>query len=292
MFQDFDWNLLAARIFAHREQPLVVCAEASYGIAIIPAVRRHSNGSLRLLGEELFDYRSFLHIGDESVLRAALSALAETQKSLEVVAVRECDCRPWMEDLDLVPFTVSPSVNCTETSADRFAGTHNRLGRNLRRFQRLGFNLRTYHGDRSQLVREIYARKAAQDPASLFHDPCRVEFIIQAAALSPECCEIFTLECGPHLAAALVTWRDGDFRRFYTGWFDPKYGKLSPAITLIYEITRQSLASGLDCDYMTGEQPYKLRLATGAMPLYRLKATSEQLAALSESVAPELQVAG
>jgi CelD/BcsL family acetyltransferase involved in cellulose biosynthesis len=285
IFQDFDWNLLAAKIFAHREAPFVVCAEASYGIAIIPAVRRCSDGSLRLLGEELFDYRNFLHNGDELVLRAALSALAQTQGALEVVAVQESERKSVMEELDLLPFTVAPSVNCAETSAEQFAEMHNRLGRNFRRFRKLGFDFKTYHGDSSELLRDIYTWKTAQDSASLFHDPGRVEFIVQAARMAPQCCEIFALERGPRLAAALVTWRDGDFRRFYTGWFDPEYGKLSPAMTLIYEVTRQSLASGLNSDYMTGEQPYKLRLATSSMPLYRLHATSEQLAALSETVA-------
>jgi len=62
--------------------------------------------------------------------------------SLEVVAVRETERRPVMGELDLLPFTVAPSVNCTETSAGHFAGRHNRLGRNLRRFHKLGFDLK------------------------------------------------------------------------------------------------------------------------------------------------------
>lgn len=83
------------------------------------------------------------------------------------------------------------------------------------------------------------------------------------------------------MAAALVTLRDGNTRRFYTGWFDPALQKHSPALALIYEMTRESLAAGMDCDYMTGEQPYKLHLATRSTPLYRLHATPEQLADLS-----------
>ncbi|HEV7673325.1 MAG TPA: GNAT family N-acetyltransferase, partial [Candidatus Angelobacter sp.] len=66
--------------------------------------------------------------------------------------------------------------------------------------------------------------------------------------------------------------------RFYTGWFAAEYEKHSPALALIYEITRQSLANGLDCDYMTGEQPYKMRLATNLVALYKVRASSEKLA--------------
>jgi CelD/BcsL family acetyltransferase involved in cellulose biosynthesis len=51
-------------------------------------------------------------------------------------------------------------------------------------------------------------------------------------------------------------------------------------LSLIYEVTRRSLEDGLDCDYMTGEQPYKRRLATSSVPLYRLRATAAELGAL------------
>lgn len=285
IFQDFDWNLLAATIFADRETPYVVCAEASYGIAIVPAVRRRADGTLRLLGEELFDYRGFLHSGDESVLRSALSALAQTQECLEIVAVREPERSTVMEELNLIPFHRAPFVALSELSAEEFAGRHNRLRRNIRRFQKLGFQFKKYQGDHSELLRTIYASKAAQHPASLFHDSARVEFIVQIARRMPQGFEIFVLENGSHLAAALVTLKDGNFRRFYTGWFNSDYEKLSPAMALIYETTCQSLAAGLNCDYMTGEQPYKLRLATNSTPLYRLLASSEQLAALGEVIA-------
>ena len=91
--------------------------------------------------------------------------------------------------------------------------------------------------------------------------------------------------------AAVVTLLDRGCRRFYTGWFAPEYEKHSPALALIYEITLQSLAAGLDCDYMTGEQPYKMRLATSSVPLYRVRATPQQLAAMAEST-PQLRAVG
>ena len=289
LFQDFEWNLLAARKFSHREMPFVVSAAASYGVAIVPAVRCRQN-RLRLLGEELFDYRGFLHDGEEEVLRSALAALAEAEQRLEVVAVRECDRRALMEELELAPFSAAPLISKADISAEDFGAKHNRLGRNLRRFQRRGFELRVYNGKNSALLRSLYVAKAAHDPASLFHDPLRVEFIVEAARLQPSRCEIFTLESGPQLAAALVTLREETVRRFYTCYFCQEFAKLSPAMALLHEATRQSLAAGLDCDYMTGEQGYKLRLATSSMPLYRLRATPEQLARLIQAV--ELRIAG
>jgi CelD/BcsL family acetyltransferase involved in cellulose biosynthesis len=281
VFQDFLWNLLALRAFSSREQPWVVCAQASYGAAIVPAVYRRADRSLRLLGEELFDYRCFLHRGDDEVLRYALAELAHLTAPLEIIAVRDSDTDPVFDGMEVERFSASPIVQHSDLTADRFAAMHGRLARNLRRLTRLGFELKLHNGGDSRLVRSIYQRKAGQDAASLFHDHARIDFLMNAAAVEPNILEIFTLESGPHLGAALVTFRDQSFRRFYTGWFDPALEKHSPGMTLIYEVTRQSLEAGLDCDYMTGEHPYKMRLATRCEELYRVRATTQQLAAFS-----------
>ena len=281
IFQDFELNLLAAQTFAGREVPFIVCAEASYGAAIIPAVVCRQAGSLRLLGEELFDYRCFLHQGDPEVLRLAVARLAGQGLPLEVTAVREEDALDGM--LPLLPFCSAPAVTCADISPDDFALAHTRLARNLRRLSRLGFAPRRYNGDYPGLLRWIYEKKAAQDPGSLFHDRTRIEFLVNAAMLQPQLFEIFTLEDEATIAAVVVTLREDGCRRFYTGWFSPELEKHSPALSLIYEVTRESLANGLDCDYMTGEQPYKLRLATRRTPLHRMRATIEELAAVASA---------
>jgi len=280
VFQSFDLNLLAADRFAEREEPFVICAEGERGAAIVPAVLRSGDGTVRLLGEELFDYRAFLHTGDDAALRAALGTLSELGRPMEIVALRETDCDAVTDELETSPFAAAPCVNCAQISAEEFAAAHTRLARNLRRMERMGFELRGYDGNNPMLLRSIYSAKAEQSESSLFHDSERVEFMVSAAGLMADAFEVFTLENGGTLAAAVVTLRDGRWRRFYTGWFAPEYEKHSPALALIYEITRRSLADGLDCDYMTGEQPYKMRLATNSARLYRVRATIEQLAAI------------
>ena len=295
IFQDFWLNVLAAERFSHIEQPYVVYAETPNGVAIVPAALRHSDHSIRLLGEELFDYRCFLHGGDDQALRAALAELSSLGRPLEIVAVREDEhsvSQTVVDELQMLPFAAAPGVRCAETSAEQFAAAHGRLARNLRRLEKLGLERRSYNGDNPRLLRSIYAGKAAQHSSSLFHDPARVEFLVSAAALMPEKFEIFTLEKDSKLTAAVVTILDRGCRRFYTGWFAPEYEKHSPALALIYEITQQSLAAGLDCDYMTGEQPYKMRLATSSVPLYRVKATSQRLAGLAQTGNTELLAAG
>jgi hypothetical protein len=162
VFQNFDLNLLAAARFAEREEPYVVCAESERGVSIIPAALRRSDGTIRLLGEELFDYRTFLHRGDDEVLRAALASLSEFGRPLEIVAMRQCDRSLVMDELELHPFAAAPGVSCAQISAEHFAATHTRLARNLRRMERLGFELRKYDGENVSLLRSIYAAKAGQ----------------------------------------------------------------------------------------------------------------------------------
>ncbi len=281
IFQNFDLNLLAAKMFAGREVPHVVCVMDSHGIAIIPAVIRLRDAVIRLLGEELFDYRTFLQVGDQEALRTALAELAKLKMPLDIIAMRERAIRG-VCGLSFTPFAGAPVVRCSDTDADQFNRTHHRLPRNLRRLSARGYEIRRYDGENPQLLREIYRLKAKQDPKSLFHDPERIEFMVNAALLQPELFEIFTLECEGRLGAALVTLRDGNVRRLYTGWFAPDLAKHSPALCLIHHVTCEALDQGMDCDYMTGEQPYKLRLATGSHQLYRLQATAQELARFSK----------
>ncbi|HKW76949.1 MAG TPA: GNAT family N-acetyltransferase [Terriglobales bacterium] len=291
IFQQFELNRLAAELFAGREQPFVVSAEASYGAAIVPAVVRQSDGTIRLLGEELFDYRGFLQEGDAEVLRSALAALAGLRKALMVIAMRPEEGEHVPEEMPLADFSAAPAIRVAELPESEFSIKHLRLARNLRRLQRLGYEMQRYEGSQPGLLAHIYQLKAAQDPNSLFHDPLRVQFMARAAHLLPQHFEIFTLECGRDMAAAVVTLRDGHVRRFYTGWFAPELSKHSPCLSLIYEVTRRSLAEGMDCDYMTGEQPYKQRLATTSVPLRKLHASAEQIAALTETPVAELDLA-
>ncbi|HYX54054.1 MAG TPA: GNAT family N-acetyltransferase [Candidatus Limnocylindrales bacterium] len=294
IFQSFDWNLLAARMFAEREEPRVVFVRTSYGMAIIPAARRSADRTIRFLGEELFDYRCPLFVGDPEIVNQAFSFLSASGDPLEVAAVRDRARKFFPPDITLEPFCHAPCVRHKHVSPEQFMLHHSRLPRNLRRLERLGFELKHYSGDASRLIRTIYQRKAEQDRNSLFTDPLRVEFMVNAALLAPEAMDVFTLEWGSELGAALVTLREPQTRRFYTCWFDgasPTIAKHSPSLSLIHEVTRRSLEEGLDCDYMTGEQPYKLRLATDSVPLFRARASAEQLELLAESRTAGLRVA-
>lgn len=289
-FQSFSWNHLAARVFAHREWPNIVFGENDAGAAIIPAVLTENGRRLGFLGEALFDYRDVLFEGDAHVLECAWEELAALRLPFSLVALRGKKTWPLWRDFEPQLLCDAPGVRLDDCNAEQFAAAHCRLGRQIRRLQRQGCRLEHRSGSASELLAWIYRQKAAQVPANstnLFADQLRIHFVMSAASLDPDSWEIHSLERDAQVVAALVTFLDGDTRRFYTVYYDHRWGKYSPGTALLYEVTRLSLASRLNCDYMTGEQPHKTRLATSRVPLYRVDLSSDQL---RRAVNPEIAV--
>jgi CelD/BcsL family acetyltransferase involved in cellulose biosynthesis len=284
LFQSFSWNYLAAQAFFSGGL-CVAYAESENGAALIPAAMARSR--LGFLGNPLFDYCDVLASGEESLLRHTWAELAKLGMPLSLKAVRGTSrLQAWGRvGFELQPFASAPGVLQADTPSEEFAAGHVRSARSYRRLLRAGAVLRCYSGTASALVREIYEHKARHAPASresIFADPARVNFMVAAAALNPADCEIFTLECGVCRVATLVTFLDGGVRRFYTVDYDRNWASQSPGIALIFEVTRRSLAAHLDCDYMTGEQPYKMRFATSSEPLFGVEASSGELRRISE----------
>jgi len=279
IFQSFLWNLLAARLF-WQEQPCVVCAEDSNGLALIPACVTALG--IALLGETLFDYRDVL-ADDVGLLSAAWNQLAEPALPVEVGGLYgDAACERWKSSgFYTQPLVNSPCVRRADIDAHEFEARHHRTARSLRRLARMGICVRRYPGTDTALARMIYERKGEQKiPSNLLADRTRRQFLVTAAGLGG--CDLFTLESAGSLIAALVTFRDGYVRRFYTTYYDHGWAHYSPGIALLMEVTRRSLAEGLDCDYMTGEQSYKMRFATSSVRLYRAAATAEMLAGTSQ----------
>jgi CelD/BcsL family acetyltransferase involved in cellulose biosynthesis len=292
LFQSPAWNLLAARAFAAVEEPMVIHAENDSGAAIIPACI--AGDHISLLGNALFDYRDALAAGDPEVLRRAWQQVVLARRPLSITALRGDAARRNWEGFGFAPtpFCNAPAVRRVDTSAEDFAAAHTRSARLLRRLARAGVEVRTHNGGESALVRHIYeakARQSADAAGNLFADRSRIDFMVAMAAADPGC-EIFTLETAGALVAALVSFRDEvhDVRRFYTVYYDRAWAHHSPGVALIYEVTRRSLAQGLDCDYLTGEQPHKTRFATHRAPLFRVQAEVEYLARIAR-LAPTFQ---
>jgi len=268
IFQHFDWNLLALQTFPE-EKPYFVAVEAGSSAAIIPAVMR--NDEIRLSGGPLFDYRDAICVGDDTASTLAMEMADELGLPWNVFGLTSSArwgiTQSW---------SAAPHVSLRDISAEAFTEQHARARRSLRRLADLGARVRALPGT-AELIQRIYCAKAKEPSAwgqNVFRDPRCIEFMRNAVTFPQTRCEIFLMEDASDPIAALVTFIDGRIRRFYTTWMNERWAKHSPGIALLYEATCQTLAAGLDCDYMTGEQPYKLRFATGSAPLYKLQGTA------------------
>jgi hypothetical protein len=130
----------------------------------------------------------------------------------------------------------------------------------------------------SDVVRRMYELKGQRENGSLFQDPLRIEAVVQMAATAPT--ELFTIESDGALIAAILTFIDGDVCRFYGTYYDERWARYSPGTSLLYRVIQQMQSRGLDFDFMTGEQPYKMRFASEVVPLYVASVTvAEKIAA-------------
>ena len=276
LFQSYRWNRLAAQCFRHHEEPYFVLAENDNGAAILPAVIQTDCKTVSFAGERLFDYRDYLAQGDPEPLIRAWRALASLKLPIAITAISQPQRAIW----ELMPksfFSRAPRLSRNGITAEQFAHQHSRAFSRLRKLERIGLRICEYPGD-SPMVPHIYELRARQSvEGELFHDPRRVDFMVAACAQEGRACEVFTLEHGSTLAASLITFRDGSFRRFYTTYYDHRWARYSPGVSLLFDVARRSLQQGLSFDLMTGEQPYKMRIAPEAEDLFEVKATATQL---------------
>ena len=276
IFQTFRWNRLAASLFADREEPYFVFCEDDNGVAIIPAVIRRESQILSFAGETLFDYRDYLACGDPSALDQAWQQLGAHGLSFTVTAICHPEAAIWKQ-LPKTLYSRSPRLSPSELSADAFAHSHARAFSRLHKLESMGLEIRQYSGI-DPIVRRIYQLRSRQSgDGELFHDSRRVDFMVAVCTEEGSRCQVFTLEHGGTLAGAVITFRDREFRRFYTTYYDRNWARYSPGVSLLFEVARRSLQERLSFDLMTGEQSYKLRIAQNAHDLFQVTATPQQM---------------
>jgi CelD/BcsL family acetyltransferase involved in cellulose biosynthesis len=176
----------------------------------------------------------------------------------------------------LQAFCGAPRILHAVCTAEHLVESHRRLGRHSRRLAARGVQFKQRNGNDSALVREIYLKKATQE-GSLFADSLRRDFMEHICREEGNRCRIYTYESQTDLVAAIVTLGSHRARHFYTVYFDPQWAAFSPGQVLLYESSVRVLAENVDCDFLTGEYPYKTRLATTSVPLLRLQASADEL---------------
>ena len=82
---------------------------------------------------------------------------------------------------------------------------------------------------------------------------------------------LVVLECGDTLIASQLLYRCGRKLWGYLTAYDHAYADLSPGMILVPTAMDYAFANGFDeFDFMSGEEPYKLRWSTGFHHVYRL----------------------
>jgi CelD/BcsL family acetyltransferase involved in cellulose biosynthesis len=273
VFQQYHWNRLAAEVFSDREQPHVIVATRGDHVVILPLAIR-SDGTACLLGETLFDYRDMLSTGDSELEFAVLLEASNLRLPLEITALTPQAFQSWAL-FEPKPFAKAPRINRSGCSSQQLMEAHRRLGRHSRRIAARGAQLKRRDGSDREFIRELYLRKAAQ-AGSLFADPIRRDFMERICLAEGHRCQIFTYETSSELVAAILTLHSDHARCFYTVYYDLAWKAFSPGQVLLYESSLQTLAENLDCDFMTGEYPYKMRLANDAVPLVRIELSAAE----------------
>jgi CelD/BcsL family acetyltransferase involved in cellulose biosynthesis len=256
LFQRFEMNEIAARVFRERERPYVVVAESDRGAAIVPACIRRDGVSL--LGEELFDYRG--PVGSDA--DAIESAWMEIDQLRLPVCVKATRGRVnWGE---MRAFAGAPWLPASEKLS-----WQKKHERNVRFLSERGCAFAVHPqnvAEYGNLIRRIYQLKGRSEAGSLFVDPLRVNAVVGMASAVES--ELFTCEKDGELVAAILAFVDRNVCRFYGTYYDARWAVFSPGVTLLYRVIRHAQRRDLDFDFMTGEQPYKMRFATEVVPLY------------------------
>jgi CelD/BcsL family acetyltransferase involved in cellulose biosynthesis len=279
LFQTYELNRWAAEWFSARETPNIVVAESDAGMAIIPAVRRERE--LGLIGETLFDYRDVLSAGDPKLLEHAWQQLSLLGLPMEVTALRGAEVQERWKSLSPTEFCNAPTTRRCDITCAEFSSSHKKSAKAGRRLIREGLRLVRRERELQPVAQWVYRRKAEWSGKSenLFSDRQRQNLMLFIVNNGICECTIWSYETARgEISAALVTFRQGQYRHFYTIHHDNRWERFSPGQVLIFEVTRESLAEGLDVDFMTGEYPYKNRLATGMVPLFRVAASARQMA--------------
>jgi CelD/BcsL family acetyltransferase involved in cellulose biosynthesis len=290
LFQSYALNRRAAEWFCARESPQVVVAESDAGLAIIPAVRRERE--VGLIGETLFDYRDVLSAGEPAVLERAWQELARVGVPLQVTALRGVHTQARWQSLEPTEFCNAPTTRRRDLTAEQFVKRHHKAAKASRRLAREGLRLVRRERELRAVAKWVYWRKAEWSGKSenLFRDSVRQDFMLNIVCDGVCDCTVWSYETSDgDIACALVSFRQGNVRHFYTIHHDARWERFSPGQVMIFDVTRESLAEGLDVDFMTGEYSYKNRLATAMVPLFRVAASAEQMSSWSEG-RPEMML--
>ncbi len=227
------------------------------------------------LGHGLFDYADPLGPCEE----LAQTALPVEAGAWDIRGIRAHS--PWrpvfkklaqaaqgqFQSISAAPFCAGKSAVELDNEHDRIAGR----GRDLER-QGVGYEAVRERAERQRLLDQMLQWKQQRmGENNLLHER-EAAWLSEMAAY--DFCELWRMGDG-QTWAGFLTWRHGHTRYGYMLAYDLARARFSPGIKLLYAVLRQSLAEGMRFDFLTGEQGFKLRFATGQEQLLRLQGATQ-----------------
>lgn len=117
------------------------------------------------------------------------------------------------------------------------------------------------------LLRQKQARMQALGRANVLGGQ-EALWLRRMVARHPRLAELWRGEMEGKLAAGFLTWAAPRARYGYLLAFAPEFARHSPAILLLYHVLRESMREGLEMDFLTGDQSFKLRFADSQRRLF------------------------
>lgn len=272
-FQRFEPSLHWARIYAADGSLRVWVHEAGPALAAFTL----RQGQLELLGQGLFDYVDLIGTaspGAQQELARQLLDWKEWRRFDATGVPADSPFACFWEALqpEQAPFSAAPLL----VHPDQFHRGRARAARRLQQCLQAGWTLRQVRPcrERHALLQWILEQKEktlqARGGGNVLDAPA-VCWLQAMVAREPDMTELWQLHRGAEIIAGLLSWRSGSVRYAYTISYSGHAAAMSPGILLLYGVLCDSVAEGLQFDFLTGEQPFKLRFADAHRRLLRLR---------------------
>lgn len=235
--------------------------------AVVPLARRA--GPWGLVGEGLFDYLDVIGAAGRA---AADWVMEQTGGQLQISGVPQAN--PHAAFWGGLPLAAQPFAAAPVRAAGPEGDLVRQHPRQQRRWLAAGVELVRVEaaGERRRHLAWMLEHKAgglaARAQANVL-GAAEAGWLERMVEREPGVSELWALRRGGDTLAGLLCWLAPALRYAYTIAYEPLAAALSPGILALYALLRHTMREGRGFNFLTGEQDFKLRFATGREPLLR-----------------------
>lgn len=265
IFQSFGFARHWAVCFAAEAELCIGWRE--HPPAIVPLARRHHTWGL--IGEGLFDYQDVIGAAGRD---AADWAAGQTRGPIQVTGVPAATPHgDFWQHIGLRPQPFAAALVRAAGADSDLARQH---PRQQRRWEAAKVHLEELEAapERRRHLDWLLERKAqalAAKGESNVLGRREAGWVQRMVEHETRQAELWALRRGGDTLAGLLCWKSATIRYAYTIAYDASFAALSPGILALYALLRHTMREGCGFNFLTGEQEFKLRFATGRDALLR-----------------------